>query len=516
MNRETSNTSLVAVNRFILATRDSGYRDTASAVSELVDNAIQAAAQQVTILVRKNATIEDGSITVAILDDGEGMAPPTLREALRFGGSSRFDDRRGLGRYGMGLPNASLSQSLRVEVYSWQSPGEVLATQLDVDEVVAGQVTRIPEPRASALPPWLPRPTSTSGTVVIWSKCDRLDSRRVSTLERRLKAALGRVFRHFLWNGLSVILNGEDVTPLDPLFLRAPTAGAQLFGEPLEYQVRTPSTYGGEKVGVVRVLFSELPVHQWHHLTNEEKRRRGIANGAGISVVRAGREIDHGWFFLNAKRRENYDDWWRGEIHFDPVLDEVFGITHTKQQVRPTDMLAEVLEPEILEIARALNARARQAHQTVPLNPGTKSVTDLFQDRDRILHQLPPGAATANDLELAARLRAGHKLPPGPGKGRQYCIVEDDLGETCFFRPVIESTRIVLVINPRHRFYTSLYQPLVGGTAMGAQEICRYFQVILLAACRAEASAPSAAEREAVIRFRCEWSQLLEILLRQG
>lgn len=516
MGRDSGSTSLVALDRFVLATRDSGYRDTASAISELVDNAIQAAAQKVTILIRKNATLEDGRITVAVLDDGEGMAPSTLREALRFGGSSRFDNRGGLGRYGMGLPNASLSQSLRVEVYSWQLPGEVLATHLDVDEVAAGQVTRIPKPQASTLPAWLPQPTSPSGTLVLWTKCDRLDSRRISTLDRRLRAALGRVFRHFLWDGLTMSLNGEEVTPLDPLFLHAPTAGAQLFGEPLEYQVRAPSTNGDEKVGVVRVLFSELPVHQWHHLANEEKRRRGIANGAGISLVRAGREIDHGWFFLGAKRRENYDDWWRGEIQFTPVLDELFGITHTKQQVRPTDTLAEVLEPEILEIARALNVRARQAHQTVPLSPGAKSVTDLFQDRDRVFHQLPTGFAAASDLELAARLRAGRKLPPGPQKGRQYCIVEDDLGETCFFRPVIEPTRIVLVINPRHRFYTSLYQPLVSGTAMSAQEICRYFQVILLAACRAEASAPSAAEREAVIRFRCEWSQLLEILLRQG
>ena len=87
------------------------------------------------------------------------------------------------------------------------------------------------------------------------------------------------------------------------------------------------------------VTFSELPVHEWHDLPNEEKRQLGIVNGAGVSVVRAGREIDYGWFFLDGKRRENYDDWWRAEIRFDAVLDEAFGITHTKQQIRPLDYL---------------------------------------------------------------------------------------------------------------------------------------------------------------------------------
>ena len=66
--------------------------------------------------------------------------------------------------------------------------------------------------------------------------------------------------------------------------------------------------------GIVRVRFSELPVAQWSRLSNEEKRARGITKCAGVSVVRAGREVDYGWFFLGEKRRENYDDWWRCEI----------------------------------------------------------------------------------------------------------------------------------------------------------------------------------------------------------
>jgi anti-sigma regulatory factor (Ser/Thr protein kinase) len=114
------NCSIIALDKFIQATRDSGYKSTASAISELVDNSIQAGATRIAIAVAAKTDDEEKFIEVSVLDNGCGMDPFTLRQALRFGGSTRFGDRRGLGRYGMGLPNASLSQARRVTVYTWQ------------------------------------------------------------------------------------------------------------------------------------------------------------------------------------------------------------------------------------------------------------------------------------------------------------------------------------------------------------------------------------------------------------
>src|SRR5258706_8299977 len=116
--------SIIALDKFIQATRDSGYKGTASAISELVDNSIQAGATRIALsVVASTSDGEQNNIEVSVLDNGCGMDPFTLRQALRFGGSTRFGDRSGLGRYGMGLPNASLSQARRVTVYTWQSPG---------------------------------------------------------------------------------------------------------------------------------------------------------------------------------------------------------------------------------------------------------------------------------------------------------------------------------------------------------------------------------------------------------
>src|SRR5262245_57367274 len=145
--------SIVAIDKFIQATRDSGYKGTASAISELVDNSIQAGASRIAISIEEKGQEKEEALEVCVLDDGCGMDPFTLRQALRFGGSTRFGDRAGLGRYGMGLPNASLSQTRRVVVYTWRSsddrragrssrsrahyiPERVYTSYLDVDEIV--------------------------------------------------------------------------------------------------------------------------------------------------------------------------------------------------------------------------------------------------------------------------------------------------------------------------------------------------------------------------------------------
>ena len=86
-------------------------------------------------------------------------------------------------------------------------------------------------------------------------------------------------------------------------------------------------------------------VSEWVSLSNAEKQGRGISKGAGVSVLRAGREIDFGWFFMGGKRKENYDDWWRCEIEFPSELDELFGVTHTKQGITPSEYISELLTP---------------------------------------------------------------------------------------------------------------------------------------------------------------------------
>ena len=78
---------IINLSHFIEATRDSGYKNTTSAVAELVDNSIQAGAKRVEICIHNGAAISDYPLEIAVVDDGCGMDSATLRQALRVGDS---------------------------------------------------------------------------------------------------------------------------------------------------------------------------------------------------------------------------------------------------------------------------------------------------------------------------------------------------------------------------------------------------------------------------------------------
>jgi len=353
MNQQT----LVNFQNFIIATRDSGYKNTASALAELVDNAIEAGATKVDIEIDKLNDQEVEQYEVLITDNGKGMSESELNLALQFGGSSRFNSRNQLGRYGMGLPNSSLSQCRRVEVLTWTRKSNFLSNYLDVDEVIDKKLTRLPKPKKSTQPSL--QIYSKSGTIVRWKKCDRLSFKYFKSLVKHIQFELGKIFRYAIWRGVEINICGENVFAFDPLYIGngLNLVGGMPFGEELKYYVKTPGNE--KKLSEVRVRFVELPVQDWAKMSNDEKRKNQITKCAGVTVLRSEREIDYGWFFMGEKRKENYDDWWRCEISFQPELDEVFGVTHTKQEIKETEFMKGILVPDFEQTARSLNNRVR-------------------------------------------------------------------------------------------------------------------------------------------------------------
>jgi hypothetical protein len=168
------------------------------------------------------------------------MDSRTLQNALRFWGTDRFGDRSGLGRFGMGLPNSSVSQAKRLEVYSWQTPARVLQAYLDVEEVASGKMADIPLPEPRALPEWAHASSRRTGTLVVWTDCDRLASARASAVVDKLRLSLGRIYRRFIWQGIEIRVNDQVVAPSDPLFVdsRALIHGARPYGSALRYPRR--------------------------------------------------------------------------------------------------------------------------------------------------------------------------------------------------------------------------------------------------------------------------------------
>src|ERR1039458_6423732 len=102
---------LFNTKRALDSQRQNGYRNTAVAAREIVDNSFEAKATKVHILFDTAVnTTRPVVSSVAFIDDGAGMLPPMSRFALSWGGGTHFDAPNFIGKFGFGLPNASINQ----------------------------------------------------------------------------------------------------------------------------------------------------------------------------------------------------------------------------------------------------------------------------------------------------------------------------------------------------------------------------------------------------------------------
>lgn len=363
----------------VQALRDSGYRSTAYAISELIDNSIDAGATDVDVIVEECQTPEVARWRVhriAVADNGEGMDEDTLRRALKFGdGHGRQSGR--IGRFGMGLPNSSLSQCQRVDVWSWQNgPDNALKTHLDLEEIKTGSA-QVPQPERDPVPQeWrdMVDVTSQTGTLVVWSELDRHQWFRATSTFDNTESLIGRVYRHRIASGdvairLVPVRDGEptdDARPLrvnDPLYLMSPSTTPEPFdtepmfkvyplGDEEDGSARIPIEANGAKHDVfVRASIakpharrSDVEGHPWPTGVSSSASPGSLPWGKhakgnmGISVLRERRELD-----LDSAWTDAYDPterFWGLEIEFPSDLDEVFGVTNTKQAATVFHQLA--------------------------------------------------------------------------------------------------------------------------------------------------------------------------------
>lgn len=498
--------NIVSLEHFIEAARDAGYTSITTALAELIDNSFEAEAASVKIDFEIS---NDGEMSVSIVDDGRGMTPTILELALQFGGTTRFNSRAGAGRYGMGLPNSSLSQARRVEVVTWKNPKSPWKSYLDVDEITSGELKSIPKTRRAA-----PSFANTqSGTIVIWKKCDRIIFKNEKIFLAKIRRSLGRLFRKQLWAGKEITVGGEIVKPVDPLFLHSDqTENATPFGPNIRYEIDVPGT--PNVTSVVTVQFVELPLEKWHALSNEEKQVRGISKGAGISVVRAGREIDHGWFFMGKKRKENYDDWWRCEISFEPELDEVFGVTNTKQGIRPQELIKSILSADLEQVAHTLNSRVRTRYAAVRAQIDRTLGERIASRRDHLLE--PPKSGFRSDENLTAYgfqpAFSGTHQKLELIRGLSYRFETKRITDQSFFVPLLTEQEIVVLVNENHPFYECIYSPSVRLSSQDSK-LFQHLELTLLAAARAECTLSPTDKRSVIRTMREEWSKVLATFL---
>lgn len=277
--------------------RSFGNYDLAAALADLIDNSIKAGSSSLAILFEP----AEGDVTVRIRDDGMGMSRTELIDAMRPASSNPEDQRAAgdLGRFGWGLKSASLSQARILTVVSWRDD-LVHAARWNIDDLDDWAMDVFEG--SDALNLLASAPVGSSGTEVIWTRCDRLyDSSLTATLDERLnekishaKKQLSLVFHRYLagedGRRLEISLQGLRLDPVDPFMARHPAT--QSLDE--EYVPVTPSNG-------VRVKPFVIP--HFSKLTHEERLAldgdEGLARNQGFYVYRNRRLIIHGtWFRL--------------------------------------------------------------------------------------------------------------------------------------------------------------------------------------------------------------------------
>ena len=367
---------------WVNSVRSSGYRDAAMALGELIDNSLQAGASDVEVLVKEKLTLNGNRRTwnvqeIAVLDNGKGMDPVLQQRALRFGDGDHHKTSGGMGKYGVGLPQASISQAKRVDVWSWQD-GVTSAQHTFInlaDEEWVKRAMILPADSTPIPQEWLNNAeiVGDSGTLVVWSTLDRLAWKKAETIYTNSDFLVGRMYRHWLSKesdadvpNSQILLRAFDddgvevrsewsFSPNDPLYLLTDNAANP--------SKQTKREVLFDKVGIVKELPFKVvnedgdTIESTVKITSTMAPRAlrdpygpgGMAAGStdygdharkniGVSIVRANRELTLSTSF--AIDKDPRHRWWGIQVEFGPELDEILGVTNNKQDAENLSSVA--------------------------------------------------------------------------------------------------------------------------------------------------------------------------------
>lgn len=365
-----------SAERLTTSLRDIGY-DFNSAVADILDNSVSAGARQVDI----DLVFAGRDSYILITDDGSGMTEAQLTEAMRFGTRRGYDGVE-LGKYGLGLKTASLSQCRRLTVVTRTAPVRCHARirSLDLDHVAATdrwEVLTGPPTDGVAWAGHVAELISRGpGTVVIWDQLDRVfpasgsssgwARRRLDALTMGLHQHLGMVFHRFIegtavsrqFEPLVITINGEKVKPWNP-FAPDESETVEMPARHFEF------AHSGTRSDLVfrpfvlpaRSLFSSAEAFDRMSGPHKWNRQQGLYIYRADRLVQSG-----GWAGIRAI--DEHTKLARASLDFSPNLDELFRINVAKMRVILPAEVRTMLESEIGVLCKRAEAMYRRDQRT--------------------------------------------------------------------------------------------------------------------------------------------------------
>src|ERR1051325_4051184 len=341
--------------RLIESLRNMGY-ECSTAIADLVDNSIAAHASEIHVEISAQHGSRPASIVIA--DNGSGMDRDQLHEAMRFGAFQEYtaDD---LGKYGLGLKTASLSQCRTLTVSSKPKARRDTRPRRhymrwDIDYVYDTDDWDLLAPVEDELPEWEADALShevarENGTVVLWTHLDEalplLSAHDVRAREKFLAGLIDEVSRHlrmvfhrFMQGAvtghrkLAIYVCGERLTPWDPFCRDEKTRELDIVRLPVSYRSDDVS----ERMTQVTVSPFILPREDefsspvaWRDASGPRNwnQQQGFYFYRNNRLLQAG-----GWSWLRAV--DEHTKLFRVAVDFSRDLDRAFAIKSTKMRAR--------------------------------------------------------------------------------------------------------------------------------------------------------------------------------------
>lgn len=418
--------------------------DCYSAYGEVVDNSIQAYANDIRIefIERINRNANSKKIArVIFCDNGTGMSVDELHKCLKLGHSSRYNDRAGIGRFGVGMTLGAIHECRRVEVYSKLKGANWHKTYLDLDEIKDGKLKFLPFPVQEN--PDIPTAEyiKDSGTIVIWNKYDK----QVDPYERVIAESriwFGRTFRKFLWgeaqgySEVNIEINGRRVLAIDPLFHNKRKTGFE--NEEIS-EMHTPTklswtipTEANSKLQKSTIILktSILPdTYRRQRLKGGDAfaKERYIDRNEGVSILRNDREVFYGIIPYAKKLGSgeadiNMSRFIGCEICFSAELDQEFSVKNIKRGAVPIRELKTKIEEILAPTFNTARQKIRDRWNEIDRNNQSKNnannsdfhISDahsdtnkLLKDNKEILLKKNKISNTDNNKAIASKIKPG-------------------------------------------------------------------------------------------------------------
>ncbi len=342
---------------------------TSSAVADLIDNSIAANARNVRIYVHWNG----GAPLVDIVDDGWGMSSERLREALRFAGLGPSSPRElsDLGRFGLGLKTASLSQCSRMTVTTVHN-GKPSHLGWDIEELRAsGSRWQTASSSSETVGRQIEMLNGKDGTVVRWQKLDRLlgtsdteiESNDIDSIFERVADHLEMVFHRFMSRSLPdgkpqlrISVNDRQLKPWDPFLDRYPVEGQVWKIEDENIQLPSGvSSVAGFVLPAEREAIADDCLELW-----EAAGRRRWNQLQGFYVYRLDRLITYGGYLGLGRLQDEHTKLARIAIELDNNTDNDWLLDVTKSAVTPPPRTRRQLD----RVARSVCSKASNRYRS--------------------------------------------------------------------------------------------------------------------------------------------------------